>query len=418
MGSWGKIGDYVSAVGAKTLSRTDIDPGTSNGHEFGGDGKAKTLINILGDEDRKAGRGKKPGNGIPTLCIYLCDEYDPLVAEFYSSWYDSRRTDQTRGPEWRLYYKDCEPIEAAKPGDLAVFGMLADGRLLILIAASGSTAEDRTKWLFGIGSETESIEIYDRTAADLDAFGAQVLGLMGVEVNPTDDAMLTKMIDRWGFQFPTGRKFAKWAQDSLRGIDPGHDNPDEVLMAYYEQEYRLFRIFEQAVIQHEYEEAPFVHDGRMDVPAFTEFYKHVRNRRVSRAGTSLEQHVERILKARNIQYTAQGRTEGSKKPDFLFPSVEAYHDPTFEASSLRMLASKTSTKDRWRQVIDEADRIERKHLLTIAPAGVSAKQCEQMVKAKVCLVMPSKIMETHDAEVRANTIPFAEFLDCVSSLRY
>lgn len=38
-----------------------------------------------------------------------------------------------------------------------------------------------------------------------------------------------------------------------------------------------------------------------------------------------------------------------------------------------MLAAKTSTKDRWRQVLDEAGRIPDKHLFTIAPAGISVE---------------------------------------------
>lgn len=414
MGSWGKIGDYVSAVGAKTLSRVDIDPGASHGHEFGSNG-AGLLQNILGDQDRR----ERDGRGIPTLCIYLSDDNEPSSAEFQASWYDARRKNPNRGAEWRLYYKDCDPIERAKPDDLAVFGMLKDGRLLILMAARGSSAESRTRWLFGIDPDTTSkIQLYDRTTEDLDAFSVQVLGLMGIEVRPKDDVLVAKMVDRWGYAFPTGREFARWAEDSLTDLNPATDDPDTVLMAYYEQEYRLFTLFEEAVIQHEYDEAPFVHDGRMDVPAFTTFYKHVRNRRVSRAGTSLEQHVERILTARHIQYTAQGKTEGSKKPDFLFPSVEAYHAAEYDSSQLRMLASKTSTKDRWRQVIDEAAKINHKHLLTIAPAGVSREQNAQMVEAGITLVMPEKIRATHDPEVQANTILFAQFLDGVKNLHY
>lgn len=415
MAVWGKLGDYVSAVGAKTLSRTDIDRHTSHGHELAGNGTG-LLKQILGDEDRKAGEG----NGIPTLCIYLSDNEEPSVAEFQASWYDARRySPSNRSPEWRLYYKDCDPIEKAKPGDLTVFSKLHDGRLLILMASKGSSAESRTRWLFGIDDrEDAKVRLFDRTDADIDAFGAQILGLLGVEVNPRDDDELEKMVALWGYSFPTGKDFAKWAQDSLKDVDPSRDDPDAVLMAYYEQEYKLFRIFERAVIQHEYEEAPFVDGTTLDVDSFTEFYKHVRNRRVSRAGTSLEQHVERILKARKIEYSAQERTEGTKKPDFLFPSVKAYRDQEFDSTLLRMLAAKTSTKDRWRQVIDEADRIERKHLLTIAPAGVSAKQCDQMIKAKVTLVMPSRIKLTHASEVQSNTVLFSEFIDEVSGLHY
>ena len=42
-----------------------------------------------------------------------------------------------------------------------------------------------------------------------------------------------------------------------------------------------------------------------------------------------------------------------------------------------MLAAKTSCKDRWRQVLAEADRIRTKHLLTLEPA-ISKIQTAEM----------------------------------------
>lgn len=52
--------------------------------------------------------------------------------------------------------------------------------------------------------------------------------------------------------------------------------------------------------------------------------------------------------------------EGGKRPDFLFPTQVAYEDPAFPANRLRMLAAKTTCKDRWRQVLNEANRITTK----------------------------------------------------------
>ena len=113
----------------------------------------------------------------------------------------------------------------------------------------------------------------------------------------------------------------------MTAVDPKTDNPDEVVLAYYEREYHWFSVLEEAIIQLEYEAMPFVSkDGKIDVPQFTKFYKHARNRRVSRAGTSLEQHVQRILNERGIRFTPQAVTEENKKPDFLFPGVEEYAD--------------------------------------------------------------------------------------------
>jgi type II restriction enzyme len=51
---------------------------------------------------------------------------------------------------------------------------------------------------------------------------------------------------------------------------------------------------------------------------------------------------------------------------------------------------KTTCKDRWRQVTQEAPRVEWKHLITIQE-GVSAKQLKQMQQLKVTLVVPQKL---------------------------
>ena len=82
--------------------------------------------------------------------------------------------------------------------------------------------------------------------------------------------------------------------------------------------------------------------------------------------------------------TAQAVTEGNKKPDFMFPSEEAYHDMTFAVEKLCTLAAKTTCKDRWRQILNEADRLrdENKYLCTMQQ-GISAAQMDEMQPKKV-----------------------------------
>lgn len=411
MAGFGKIGDYVSAVASKTLSTVDIDPRRSNQHEFGGVGKA--VATVLGTEDRKA----SDGHGIDTVAIYMDDGTEPLTADIRTSWYDARRQNPNRNAEWRLYYQPCAPLDAAQPGDTLHCGYMTDGRLMLLVTKAGSGVDSKIRWLFGIESTGVRFEVHDNGSRDVDVFSAQLLELLGFSPRSSDELLLDDMVSRWGYGFPAGREFARYAQDSLTDIDPKVDDPDRVVIAYYEREYHLFTVFEQAIIQHEYEAGPFVSaDGRIDARLFTTFYTRARNRRMSRAGTSLEQHIERILIARGIRYAAQARTEGSKKPDFLFPSREAYLDPGYPSGSLRMLAAKTSTKDRWRQVLDEAGRIPDKHLFTIAPAGISVEQNAQMVAAHLHLVMPETIRDSHPDRVRGNTMLFRDFLDMVSRI--
>lgn len=115
-------------------------------------------------------------------------------------------------------------------------------------------------------------------------------------------------------------------------------------------------------------------------------------RRKARSGRSLELHARAIFREEKLvegrDFAHQPESEGGKRPDFLFPSAAAYRDTAFPGDRLRMLAVKTTCRDRWRQVLNEADRIPAKHLLTLQE-GVSETQFREMTQAGVRLVVPA-----------------------------
>ncbi len=96
-------------------------------------------------------------------------------------------------------------------------------------------------------------------------------------------------------------------------------------------------------------------------------------------------------------------------PDFIFPSVEAYQDDSFPEHNLRMLAAKTTCKDRWRQVINEANRIEQKHLLTLQE-GVSLNQFHEMVDEGIKLVVPISLHRKYHKDIRNHIVGFDDFI--------
>jgi len=59
-----------------------------------------------------------------------------------------------------------------------------------------------------------------------------------------------------------------------------------------------------------------------------------------------------------------------------------------------MLGVKSTCKDRWRQVLAEADRIERKHLLTLE-AAISTNQTDEMQAKNLQLVLPRNLHDTY-----------------------
>jgi len=156
-------------------------------------------------------------------------------------------------------------------------------------------------------------------------------------------------------------------------------------MAWMEREEILFRTLEKHIIG---ERLSHGFDG--DVDGFISFSLSVQNRRKSRAGLALENHLEILFQECGIKYSRTPVTENKSKPDFIFPGQAEYHDPAFNKINLTMLGVKSSCKDRWRQVLAEADRIKRKHLLTLE-AAISKNQTDEMESKELQLVLPKDI---------------------------
>ena len=64
-----------------------------------------------------------------------------------------------------------------------------------------------------------------------------------------------------------------------------------------------------------------------------------------------------------------------------------------------MLGVKTTVRDRWRQVVTEADRIASKHLLTVQE-GVSENQFKEMYDAGIRLVVPQSLTAHYPKSVQ------------------
>lgn len=185
-------------------------------------------------------------------------------------------------------------------------------------------------------------------------------------------------------------------------------DPDKAILQWTDQEYKLFRALEQARY------GQVVANGFSSVDDFVALANQVLNRRKSRAGKSLEHHLSAVFDENQIQYTAQAVTEGNKRPDFIFPSETAYHDFSFPVSKLTSLAAKTTCKDRWRQILNEADRLRdgRKYLCTLQQ-GISAMQMDEMESEKVTLVVPKAYISTYPRDKQDRIWSLQKFLEYV-----
>lgn len=184
------------------------------------------------------------------------------------------------------------------------------------------------------------------------------------------------------------------------------DKPDETLLHWVDTEYDLFQLVEQKIYQ------PILATPFKDVPSFVEAANKILNRRKSRAGKSLEHHLASIFDASHIKYEEQVITEENKKPDFIFPDGRCYHDFKFPADLLISLAAKTTCKDRWRQVINEANRIPDKHLFTLQQS-ISKNQLKEMADEKVHLVIPRKYIRNYPVEYQSSIWDLQTFISFV-----
>ncbi len=102
-------------------------------------------------------------------------------------------------------------------------------------------------------------------------------------------------------------------------------------------------------------------------------------------------------------------TENRAKPDFIFPGISRYHDPEFPATHLTMLGVKSTCKDRWRQVLSEAKRIDNKHLFTLEP-GISENQTAEMAENKLTLVLPKSLHDSYKPAQKAGLMELSDFI--------
>jgi hypothetical protein len=119
--------------------------------------------------------------------------------------------------------------------------------------------------------------------------------------------------------------------------------------------------------------------------------------RKSRRGQSLQHHFASLLTAVKVAYSPQCETEPGETADFVIPSCEAYGDPAFPEARLRMVACKSTARDRWRQVLREAARIETKYFLTLDPK-LTERLIQRVVSAGIRLFLPSPLLQRHYGE--------------------
>lgn len=406
----GYLSEYFEGVAAKRLSAVEADVLCSHQHEFNG---VEGLRQILGEPD-----GKVP---YQSKVIYLTDsDDDPIVEDAVFTWYDARQKARLeRGVmrwEYRLYFPTTNVSLNAVEGDLLVIGKRRDSGLLVIVAENGSSIARQIEWLFGFTDLAHpgfSVKAELETEQDRIEFASRViLESIGIEVKAVEENFLDEMLAKFGGKFPTTRQFSEYARSTLKEVN-AKDNADQVLMAWMEREEILFRTLERYLIADRLSSGfGAVEGASVDVEGFLAYSLSVQNRRKSRVGLALENHLERIFQENGLRHVRTCVTENKSKPDFLFPGHKEYHDLAFNPANLTMLGVKSTCKDRWRQVLAEADRIDNKHLLTLE-ASISTSQTDEMKAKHLQLVLPEAIHSSYTPSQQGWLMTVEEFTQLV-----
>ena len=242
-------------------------------------------------------------------------------------------------------------------------------------------------------TDTEYLGYVLSSDEDIDAFFAyfnlspgdtnHLINLSGIpSSNDILSALFNDFISKHD-DFPETREMASGARACYNAafhVTEEHlkKTPDTILMKWIDTEYQLFRSMEDKFYA-EILSKPFE-----TVESFVQTANEVLNRRKSRAGKSLEHHLSDIFASNNLHFEAQ---------------------------------AVTTCKDRWRQVLTEADRIEEKHLFTLQQ-GISRNQLKEMQDSKLHLVVPRQNIPCFPVEYQSSLLNLSQFISLIKNKQH
>ena len=396
----GCLKDYFTGVAFKRMSAVEVDQNKSNQHEFNG---SVSLKKLLGDykfsTEAMFTRFSDTGNE---------SEISQLT------WYDARDNHPTRS-EYRLYFKSNRVMDVADSGDLLILIMTRDGDFRVLVTERHSTVENQIKWLLGI-EETGGGFVFNDFKSKMDEISytmTLILREIGVSIIDYDNDHIDTLIQPFlANGFPTTKVFSEFARSHALYSEPV-DDPDSTILEWMKVEEKLFRRMEKHIVSERILKG-FGSNEQVDVDSFIHFSLSVQNRRKARVGHALENHLEEIFKLHDVRFDRGKITENHSKPDFLFPDIHTYHEFVNADNSVTVLGVKSTCKDRWRQVLAEADKVKEKHLFTLEP-GITVKQTDQMQHNLLQLVVPEDIQSTYSPGQSDWLLSLKDFIHLVKS---
>ena len=280
------------------------------------------------------------------------------------------------------------------------------GALTVFVLFRTDQGIEGNAWICESQLEEDLVESW----VGFDVLPGETFGAGKMEKRETSKSLITKakrlVPKEWLNEFPSGADIFNLVAE----IIPARPDwsADQLLTERRKFEFHIFRTIEENHV------LPRLKEGFTNVDEFISYSHSVANRRKSRTGRSLELNLATIFTESSICFEEQIITEHNKRPDFLFPSGDDYFNPKFNPARLHMLAAKTCCKDRWRQILSEADRIPVKHLFTLQE-GISSAQLQEMKSGNIRLIVPAMNFKHFPEDAREDLLDLEMFLSFIGN---
>jgi len=373
----------MTKFAVKRLAAVEIQPKTSNQHEL----NAGKLRRGLGFPE---GRSEGPLR----ILSYVGPDEDPEVLEGQFTLYDAREHHPARS-EYRLYYRLPGLMEVAKPDDLlALYRDVESGGLQGVLARPGTRMERHLERLLRAGDKDALRSLVVRTPSPSPADAGewvQTLLPIGESTDLATAARIHPLFSAAVNQaaLPATRLMAGAGQEIAAAVWGALPDPDEYMRRSLDSESELYFAIERELGTRSLN--ALLGKGSTDLDELLAWALRIQQSRKARRGQSLQHHFSYLLDRDGIPYTAQCVTEGGETPDFVIPGHAQYHDSRFPPDRLRMVACKSRVRERWGQILKEADRIQQKFLLTVDDS-LSADVLRSMDEVELRVFLPAHIL--------------------------
>lgn len=373
-------------VAAKRLSRVEVSREASNQHEFNAGLLRKALElpteRISGDLE----------------ITYVTDDHEDAEVERCYYTLSNVRAGNPDRDEYHMYYSSQRLQLLAREGDILVLTRAAGSTdLRALIVRPGTALATHVEELLAddgveITSRFRAISTHVRGTAAADFFraAAEAAPVPSAEdfLRFADPAFISSAIDQG--HIPGGKQMAAEAGAIVQRMADRSLDPDFFLQWRLDAETTLFQHLEKAIGQRELDALSSA--GSLDFGDVTRMVLGRIQSRKSRRGQSLQNHFAALLDREGIPCGEQCTTEHGERPDFIIPGCKEYADAAFPAARLRMVACKSVIRERWAQILKEAERIPEKFLLTL-DVGITDATIADLRRHSVRLFVPVGIAE-------------------------